>query len=35
MTGYRLDIEICEGKGGRLHKDGDTIIYPDIVKEVI
>jgi hypothetical protein len=35
MTDYKIEIEIYEGKGGHLQKDGDTIIYPDIVKEGI
>ena len=35
MTDYKIEIEIYEGKGGQLQKDGDTIIYPDIVKEGI
>lgn len=32
---YRIDIEIFEGKGGQLQKDGDEIIYPDLIKEGI
>ncbi|UCD20325.1 MAG: hypothetical protein JSU64_04080 [candidate division WOR-3 bacterium] len=32
---YKIEIEIFEGKGGQLHKDGDEIIYPDLIKEGI
>ena len=32
---YRIEIEIFEGKGGQLQKDGDEIFYPDLVKEGI
>lgn len=32
---YKLEIEIFEGNGGRLKKDGDEIIYPDLIKEGI
>ncbi len=32
---YKIEIEIFEGKGGQLQKDGDEIIYPDLVKEEI
>ncbi len=32
---YKLEIEIFEGKGGQLRKEGDTIIYPDLDKEGI
>jgi hypothetical protein len=35
VSDYRIEIEIYEGKGGHLQKDGDTIVYPDIVKEGI
>ena len=35
MADYRIDLEIYEGKGGKLRKDGDTIVYPDVVKEGI
>lgn len=35
MNGYTIEIEIYEGKGGELRKDGDEIIYPDIIKEGI
>jgi len=35
MSDYKIEIEIYEGKGGHLQKDGDTIIYPDVVKEGI
>jgi hypothetical protein len=35
MSDYKIELEIYEGKGGHLQKDGDTIIIPDIVKEGI
>ena len=35
MSDYKIEIEIYEGKGGHLRKDGDTIIVPDVVKEGI
>lgn len=35
MSNYRIEIEIYEGKGGELRKDGDGIIYPDVVKDGI
>lgn len=35
MSEYRIEIEIYEGRGGCLQKDGETIIYPDVVKEGI
>jgi uncharacterized repeat protein (TIGR04076 family) len=35
MNGYTIEIEIYEGKGGELRKEGDEIIYPDIIKEGI
>ena len=35
MSNYKIEIEIYEGKGGQLRKEGDTIIYPDFVKEGI
>jgi len=35
MRSYKIEIEIYEGKGGSLRKDGDRIIYPDIVGEGI
>ncbi len=35
MTRYKIEIEICEGKGGQLRRDGEEIIYPDVVKEGI
>jgi hypothetical protein len=31
MPGYKIEIEIYEGKGGELQKDGEEIIYPDVV----
>ena len=35
MSRYKIEIEIFEGKGGRLQKDGDQVIYPDLIKEGI
>ena len=35
MSDYQIEIEIYEGKGGDLKKDGDTVIYPDLVEEGI
>jgi len=35
MSDYKIEIEIYEGKGGHLQKDGDTVIVPDIVREGI
>ncbi len=35
MNIYKIEIEIYEGKGGQLRKEGDRIIYPDVVKEGI
>ncbi|MBU0494178.1 MAG: hypothetical protein KKA73_24230 [Chloroflexi bacterium] len=35
MSDYKIEIEIYEGKGGHLQKDGDTFIVPDVVKEGI
>jgi len=32
---YKIEIEIFEGKGGELKKEGDEIIYPDLAKEGI
>ncbi len=32
---YNIEIEIFEGKGGQLQKDGDEIVYPDLVREGI
>ena len=28
MNGYKIEIEIFEGKGGQLRKKGEDIIYP-------
>ena len=33
MDRYKLEIEIFEGKGGQLRKDGDEIIYPNDLGE--
>lgn len=35
MARYKIEIEIVEGKGGQLRKEGDEIIYPDLAKEGI
>jgi len=35
MTNYRIEIEIFEGKEGKLEKKGDEFIYPDLAKEGI
>ncbi len=35
MSEYKIEIEIYEGKGGELQKEGDEIVYPDLVKEGI
>jgi hypothetical protein len=33
MSDYQIEIEIYEGRGGQLQKEGDEIIWPDFVKE--
>jgi hypothetical protein len=33
MREYKIEIEIYEGAGGQLRKQGEEIIYPDVVKE--
>jgi uncharacterized repeat protein (TIGR04076 family) len=35
MSQYKIEIEIFEGQGGQLQKEGDEIICPDIEKEGI
>jgi hypothetical protein len=35
MNNYKIEIEICEGNGGQLCKDGDKIVYPDLAREGI
>ena len=35
MHNYQIEIEIYEGQGGQLHKQGDRILYPDLAKEGI
>lgn len=35
MNQYKIEIEIFEGKGGELRKDGDKVIYPELEKEGI
>jgi hypothetical protein len=33
MNRYKIEIEIFEGKGGQLHKEGDKIIYPESLEK--
>ena len=35
MAGYKIDIEIYEGRGGTLQKEGGAVVYPDVVQEGI
>ncbi len=35
MSNYSIEIEIYEGRGGQLQKEGDEIIYPELEKEGI
>jgi uncharacterized repeat protein (TIGR04076 family) len=35
MSRYKIEIEIFEGNGGHLQKEGDEIIHPDFTKEGI
>jgi uncharacterized repeat protein (TIGR04076 family) len=35
LNHYKIEIEIHEGKGGQLRKEGSRIIYPDLEKEGI
>ena len=35
MGDYKIEIEIFEGNGGHLRKDGDSVVMPDLVKEGI
>jgi uncharacterized repeat protein (TIGR04076 family) len=35
MNHYTIEIEIYEGKGGQLQKEGERVIYPDVVGEGI
>jgi len=35
MPKYKIELEIYEGQGGQLEKDGDEIVYPDLVQEGI
>lgn len=35
MNIYKLELEIYEGKGGELRKEGDRIVRPNVVKEGI
>jgi len=35
MNDYKIEIEIFEGKGGCLKKNGNKIIYPQLEKEGI
>ncbi len=33
MSDYKTEIEIYEGKGGHLQKDGEEYAIPDVVRE--
>lgn len=33
MQQYKIEIEIFEGKGGQLRKEGDKVIYPESLEE--
>jgi len=33
MNRYKIEIEIFEGEGGQLHKEGDRIIYPESLEK--
>ena len=33
MNRYKIEIEIFEGKGGQLHKEGDRIVYPESLEK--
>ncbi|OGC94738.1 MAG: hypothetical protein A2W25_16125 [candidate division Zixibacteria bacterium RBG_16_53_22] len=33
MPSYKMEIEIFEGKGGSLQRDGDRIIYPESLEK--
>ena len=33
MSRYRIEIEIYEGEGGQLRKEGDRIIYPESIEQ--
>lgn len=35
MSKYRIEIEICEGRGDQLCRDRDHIVYPDLAREGI
>ena len=35
MNDYKIEIEIFEGNGGNLQKDGERIVYPDLAAEGI
>ena len=35
MNQYKIEIEIYEGHGGELRKEGGEIVYPDLEKEGI
>jgi uncharacterized repeat protein (TIGR04076 family) len=32
VSRYGVEIEIYEGKGGQLHREGDRIIYPESIE---
>ena len=33
MNRYKIEIEILEGKGGQLRKEGDRVIYPESLEK--
>jgi len=33
MNRYKIEIEIFEGKGGQLRKEGDRVIYPESLEK--
>ncbi len=35
MSGYKIELELYEGKGGKLKKSKGKIIYPELEKEGI
>jgi uncharacterized repeat protein (TIGR04076 family) len=35
MQMYQIEVEIFEGKGGQLRREGDRVVYPDLEKEGI
>ncbi len=35
MDRYRIELEIFEGRGGQLCREGDRIVHPDLAQEGI